>query len=73
IASEGTGISELVEAIGEKLSEAQTGKSNALAEKAFQLIQKKRMVGISKKMLEQQVGEALQNGDFNLYRFVSQF
>lgn len=43
-----------------------------LAEKAWQLIQKKRMRGISKTVLKQEIIAATAEGPFNLYRFVSE-
>jgi LAO/AO transport system kinase len=45
-------------------------KSWLLAEKAFTLIQQKRMKDISKQELKQTIEEALSKSDFNLYRFI---
>ena len=44
-----------------------------LAEKAYQLIQKKRMRDIDKNALKQSISEKNKGGSFNLYQFVAQF
>lgn len=47
-------------------------KAQLLAEKAYQLIEAKRMQDIHKEKLKQEIEEELQKGSFNLYRFASQ-
>ncbi|MBY0245209.1 MAG: methylmalonyl Co-A mutase-associated GTPase MeaB [Sphingobacteriaceae bacterium] len=49
-------------------------KEQLLTEKAFQLIQHKRMMDIDKKKLRQKIAEALKHHtDFNMYKFVADF
>jgi LAO/AO transport system kinase len=71
IASEKTGIIELKEAIL-KYKDKETGEKNynMLAEKAWQLIQKKRMKDISRKDLQQKIKKLYEANKFNLYHFV---
>jgi LAO/AO transport system kinase len=71
IASEKTGIIELKEAIL-KYKDKETGDKNynMLAEKAWQLIQKKRMKDISRKEIQQKIKKLYEANQFNLYQFV---
>lgn len=48
-------------------------KSWLLAEKAWQLIQKKRMNDLSKDELKQKMEAAMQSNAFNLYNFIKQY
>jgi LAO/AO transport system kinase len=48
-------------------------RSWLLAEKAYYLIQQKRMKDVLKKEMKLQIEEELKKGDFNLYRFVQKF
>ena len=73
VASKNEGISEIAKFI---LSSAKKKNSNAdllLTEKAYNLIQQKRMMDIDKKTLQQKLAKALKSDGFNLYRFVSDF
>ncbi|NDF99743.1 MAG: methylmalonyl Co-A mutase-associated GTPase MeaB, partial [Chitinophagia bacterium] len=45
-------------------------KSWLLTEKAYRLIERKRMSDVSRAALQEQINKALQQKDFNLYRFV---
>lgn len=72
IASTHTGISELYNAI-QKHQEANSVNERTswlLAEKAFYVIQQKRMKDILKQDLEVQIRTLMQKGDFNLYDFI---
>ncbi len=71
IASEQKGIEELWTMIlkHQTVSEKGERQFSLLAEKAYQLIQHKKMAGIDKKKLREAIGEAPAEG-FNLYRFV---
>jgi len=71
IATKGEGVEELIEAIDKhnKVG-ANTKRSYLLAEKAYRLIQNKKMKGVSKQDLQKQIDEELKKGDFNLYTFV---
>lgn len=72
IATKGDGVEELIAAI-EKHSKVgyNTKRSYLLAEKAYRLIQNKKMKGVSKADLQKQIAEALKKKDFNLYGFVA--
>jgi len=72
IASEKTGINELMNAIIDYLGKQHTNarKTWLLAEKASYLIQQNRMKDISKEKLKKKIEEA--GPGFNLYRFVRQ-
>ncbi|HYC29605.1 MAG TPA: methylmalonyl Co-A mutase-associated GTPase MeaB, partial [Chitinophagaceae bacterium] len=72
VASAGKGIDELYQAIQKhlQLSYMNEKKSWLLAEKAYYLIQQKRMKGISKAGLEEDIRGKLTKDDFNLYRFI---
>lgn len=72
IASMSIGIIELTEAIERNISSAaKVKRSWLLAEKAYQLIQEKRMKEVTKKILKEKIEEEGQG--FNLYRFVKGF
>jgi LAO/AO transport system kinase len=72
IASQGKGASELIEAINKHMLIAQNDKRPyLLTEKAFRLIQNKRMQGLSKTQLLEKINIELTKKDFNLYRFVN--
>ncbi|HOZ51184.1 MAG TPA: methylmalonyl Co-A mutase-associated GTPase MeaB [Chitinophagaceae bacterium] len=76
IATANYGFEELVEKIEKHahyIAHSPIKKFHLLTEKAYQLIQHKRMKDISKPELEQKIQEGLKNEDFNLYRFVSEF
>ena len=75
IASQKKGISELWEAINSilKLHNAPQQKAWLLAERAYQLIQNKRMTGIDKKVLKEKIQEELSGKHFNLYSFINDF
>jgi LAO/AO transport system kinase len=72
IASQKEGISELWLAITSYLKQQQVPQQKAwlFTERAFQLIQAKRMKDIDKKVLKEQIERQLKNGSFNLYSFV---
>lgn len=75
IAPEHTGIVELYKAILTHQAEggANERKSWLLAEKAYYLIQQKRMKNVVKASLQQQIRQHLQEEEFNLYRFIQPF
>jgi LAO/AO transport system kinase len=73
IAAKKEGIKEVQELLI-KLCEQENSpakKAHLLAEKAYQLIEAKRMQDIHKEKLRNQIEEELQKGDFNLYRFAA--
>lgn len=73
VASQKKGIAELWQAIENNATT--TGvtprKTWLQTERAWQLIQQKRMKDLSKVVLQQQIAEKMQSGTFNLYEFVS--
>ena len=75
VASQKKGITELWEAIDKvlKLQSEPQQKAWLLAERAFQLIQNKRMTGIDKRVLKEKIQEELSNKHFNLYHFINPF
>jgi len=73
IATEKKGIEELKEKITEHFSLIKIEKKYwLLAEKAFYLIQNKRMKDIDKKVLQEKIMESADN-NFNLYAFIKKF
>jgi LAO/AO transport system kinase len=73
IAEKSEGISELLEAIKNQPYSENKRKLFLLTEKAWKLIQNKRMGNINKQELQQRIAEASQQTDFNLYQFIEQF
>ena len=75
IATEKKGVGELMEKISshEQLTRSSEKKIAALAEKAYLLIQQKRMKNIDRDMLMQQLQQAFALKKFNLYKFVEEF
>lgn len=70
VASQNEGIKELSRAIHFLLgTEQNERRSWLLAEKAYHLIQQKRMMGVDKGQLKQGIETALQKPGFNLYQF----
>ena len=71
IASQHTGIAELYGVLKKLLVDAKQNEKHAwlLAEKAYQLIQQKRMQDISREQLAKEIKATK---DFNLYQFVLQ-
>lgn len=73
IASQKEGIATLLKTITDSFSQLKDNKKRSwlLAEKAFQLIQRKKMMVIDKSMLKQKIEEA--GKDFNLYSFIKDY
>lgn len=72
VASQKQGIPELYTAIAASLQEAHDDTKRAwlLTERAYHLVQQKRMKDIRKDVLQRSILEQLRNNRFNLYRFV---
>jgi LAO/AO transport system kinase len=70
IASKGVGIGEVINFILSKSQTKNSRKELLLAEKAYRIIQQKRMAGVDKKKLQQSIAKALENSNFNLYSFL---
>lgn len=75
IASIGEGLRNLKDKIDLILTRRQNTEKKfyLLAERAFFLIQKKRMKGISKEDLRTRITLEFNKGDFNLYNFIQQY
>jgi LAO/AO transport system kinase len=73
VASQKEGIPELLDIVLHQLQKAHlTDKTFwLLAEKAFHLIQQKRMKGIDKAILKKEIEACYQRGNFNLYQFIA--
>jgi LAO/AO transport system kinase len=72
IAPEGTGISELMQKIELHVATPNKDRKNRLlAEKAYHLIQARRMRDIDKNELLEMINK--QGIDFNLYRFINKY
>ncbi len=72
VASQNTGVDELAESIRHLLKHHHSKEKRhwLLAEKAWQLIQKKRMSGINKEVLKQEIERSSADPTFNLYKYV---
>lgn len=73
IALRSEGIIELLGAVRNFSESENKHKPFLLAEKAYRLIQRQRMIDIDKKRLQQDIAKACKNDGFNLYRFVSEY
>jgi LAO/AO transport system kinase len=75
IASSHTGITELYDAILHHQQVCFTNERKAwlLAERAYYLIQRKRMKGIGKEALQKAIQHELKTNHFNLYRFIQPY
>jgi LAO/AO transport system kinase len=74
VATRGEGVAELATTLEtlQRAASSNEKRSWLLAEKAYQLIQRKRMGDVSRSTLHQQIEKALQQQEFNLYRFVAE-
>ena len=73
IASQNTGIDQIAAMIQMAKPGFNHRKNFLLAEKAYKLIQQKRMAGIDKKKLQQIIAKASDHQEFNLYSFVEDY
>jgi LAO/AO transport system kinase len=73
IASENKGVDELMVFLASASSHQNARKELLLAEKAWKLIQQKRMAGTSKAALQKSIADAMAKPGFNLYSFVEQW
>jgi LAO/AO transport system kinase len=73
IASQKEGIAELLKTITDSFLQVKNNEKRSwlLAEKAFHLIQQKKMMAIDKSLLKQKIEEA--GSDFNLYAFIKNY
>lgn len=74
VATKGEGVDELIAAIDKHHAMAvNTRRSFLLAEKAYRIIQSKKMQSVSKKALKERLEVALKKEGFNLYVFLKEF
>jgi len=73
IASQKEGIIELMNIITHQLQKSHITDNNfwLLAERAFYLIEQKRMKGIDKTALKKEIEDLFIKGEFNLYKFIA--
>ncbi|ASU36149.1 methylmalonyl Co-A mutase-associated GTPase MeaB [Mucilaginibacter xinganensis] len=70
VASKNEGIDQVIQFIQSRSEIKNARKELLLAEKAYQLIQQKRMADVDKKKLQQAIAKALKDPKFNLYEFI---
>jgi LAO/AO transport system kinase len=72
-ATQKEGIRELLDIILHQLQKAHLSDKNfwLLAERAYYLIEQKRMKGVDKTVLKKEIETAYQKGNFNLYKFIA--
>jgi LAO/AO transport system kinase len=73
VATTGAGINEVADFIITSKNIKNTRKEFLLTEKAYQLIRQKRMAGIDKKKLQQDINTSVNDLGFNLYSFVEKY
>ena len=73
VADKAEGVPELLEAIKNYSKQSESLKPYLLAEKAWRLIQQRKMERVDKNMLRQSIAEVYNKADFNLYRFVADY
>ena len=73
IASNGSGINEVIDFILSASHHKNNRKELLLAEKAYKIIQQKRMANVDKKKLRHAIAKALTDTGFNLYTFLDGF
>ena len=73
VGTTGAGIDEVADYILSSKPGNNTRKAMLMAEKAYRLIQQKRMEGVDKRRLQQNIEKAMGNERFNLYGFVEKY
>ena len=73
VASQKEGIAELLDIVLHQLQKAHLSDKTfwLLAERAFHLIQQKRMKGVDKSVLKKEIESVYSKGNFNLYKFIA--
>jgi LAO/AO transport system kinase len=71
VATKEIGLNEIINAIDKhSLIKSDNKRSYLLAEKAYSLIEKKRMKGVSKKQLQESLQIQMKNKNFSLYQYI---
>jgi LAO/AO transport system kinase len=73
IASQNTGINEIADFISSNKYAKNTRKEFLLSEKAYKLIQQKRMASLDKTALQKSIIEVMAEPGFNLYSFIENY
>ncbi|SDR94822.1 LAO/AO transport system kinase [Mucilaginibacter mallensis] len=73
IASQGEGIDQIISFITTAQHRQNSRKEMLLAEKAYRMIQQKRMANVNKRDLQQQIAKEANQPGFNLYNFVNRY
>jgi LAO/AO transport system kinase len=73
IASADSGISDVVSFIRSAQHKKNERKELLLTEKAYKIIQQRRMATVDKKQLQHDLVKALNNPGFNLYAFIEKY
>ncbi len=75
VAAQKEGVAELAKIIEHQLQKAHLSSNRfwLLAEKAWQLIEQRKMKGISKAAIKEAIEQQFPKGNFNLYQFIEQF
>jgi len=73
VASQADGIGAIINFITSATNKKHQRKEMLLADKAYKLIQQKRMATLDKKKLQQDIAKALVNPEFNLYKFLEEY
>jgi len=73
IASQGEGIDEIISFITTAKHQQNSRREMLLGEKAYRMIQQKRMADINKRELQQQIAKEANQPGFNLYNFVNRY
>ena len=72
VATQAGGIDEISLFITSALHQTNHRKEFLQAEKAYRIIQQKRMAGVDKKQLQHDIAEAMKVSGFNLYKFIEE-
>jgi LAO/AO transport system kinase len=73
VATKDEGLAEVAGYIASAGHKRNSRKEFLLAEKAYRIIQQKRMQDVDKKKLQQEIAEAMLEGPFNLYAFAGKY
>ncbi len=73
VASQADGVGAIINFITSATHTQHQRKEMLFADKAYKLIQQRRMVTIDKKKLQQDIAKALVDPEFNLYKFLEEY
>jgi len=73
VATKDEGVAEIASFINASTDKKNSRKEFLIAEKAWRIIQQKRMANVDRKQLAQQLAEAMADGRFNLYSFIDRY